>query len=475
MRIGRFGRLIESPYVQSPASQRSILTALSLSAYGGLGTLRMTLTPQLSRPTEIAGRLRGLMGRNHILWLGLPVLLAIVLRLLWVLYVNVDPNDGRLDDSVFYHNAAHSLARGAGYVDPWGIGNAVGWPPAYPATLAVLYKLFGWHLALAKGLNIAFAAATVAMVYVIGRRMFDGRVAFVGAMALAAFPGQIYFSTLVLTETFFVMAFVLVFLLALFWTVERDASWWQVLGLGLAVGFASQVRSEGILLAPIIVVLWLLVVRPRRHILTYLPPLVIGLVLVITPWTVRNAIQLDQFIPLRGGGIGYVRAGLNPNVFPEAYIGAGAFSPPEPALSETARHWLTHPWELPTFGLRKMKKLYENDHEGIHWVQTKPIYLSDGEVVFWRRLANVYFFTAGALAILALPFVISIRRRGHIAIVVFAVGFSLSFLLLVPYSRYHMPLGPFVSIMAAASAVALWDRTASLRERLALPERRTDA
>ena len=426
----------------------------------------MTQTPQPNRPAEIAGPSRGVFDRSHLLWLGLALVLAIVLRLLWVAYVNVDPNDGRLDDSVFYHNVAHSLARGAGYVDPWGLDNATRWPPAYPAALAVLYKLFGWHLALAKGLNIAVAAVTVALVYLVARRIFDGRVAFLGAIVLAAFPGQIYFSTLVLSETFFAMTFMLVFLLALFWTVERDGSWWQLLVLGLAVGFASQARSEGIFLAPIIVVLWLLVVRPWRRLLRYVPLLLVGTMLALTPWTVRNAIQADQFVPLRGDGMGYVRAGLNPDVFPEAYTGGGAFNPPQPALSESVGYWLSHPQELPTFTWKKLQKLYENDDEGIFWVQVNPLYLGTGEVGAWKNLANVYFFTVGAMALLAIPVALTSKRKGHVAIVVFGIAWSLIFLLLVPYSRYHFPIGPLLSILAAAFAVGLWDRTAQLRHRL---------
>ncbi|MCH8993378.1 MAG: glycosyltransferase family 39 protein [Chloroflexi bacterium] len=427
----------------------------------------MTQTAQPNRPVELAGPSRGVFDRSHLLWLGLALILAVTLRLLWVVYVNVDPNDGRLDDSVFYHNVAHSLASGAGYVDPWGLDNAIRWPPAYPAALAVLYKLFGWHLALAKGLNIAVAAVTVGLVYVIARRIFDGRVAFLGAIVLAAFPGQIYFSTLVLSETFFAMAFMLVFLLALFWTVERDGSWWQVLVLGLAVGLASQTRSEGILLVPIIVLLWLIVVRPWRRLLGYIPLLLVGTMLALTPWTVRNAIEADQFVPLRGDGVGYVRAGLNPDVFPEAYTGGGAFNPPQPALSESIGHWLSHPQELPTFTWRKLRKLYENDDEGIFWVQVNPLYLGTGEVGAWKNLANVYFFTVGAMALLAVPFALKSKRKGHVAIVIFGIGWSLAFLMLVPYSRYHFPIGPLLSILAAAFAVGLWDRTAQLRNRLA--------
>jgi hypothetical protein len=235
------------------------------------------------------------------------------------------------------------------------------------------------------------------------------------------------------------------------------------------VGFASLVRSEGILLVPIIAVLWLLAVRPWGRVVRYLSPLLIGLILVLTPWTVRNAVQLHQFVPLRGGAMGYIAAGLNPNVFPEAYTGAAAFNPPQPPLEETLTHWLTHPWELPSFAWLKLQKLYENDEEGIFWVQVEPLYLGEGEVGFWTTLANAYFFTVGTAALLGVPFFLASGGRGVLAVLVFGMGWSLLFILLVPYSRYHFPIGPLLSILAAASGIALWDLTARLRRRLPTP------
>ncbi|MCH8808033.1 MAG: glycosyltransferase family 39 protein [Planctomycetes bacterium] len=177
------------------------------------------------------------------------MLVTVAVRALWVAYVNVDPNDGRLNDSVFYHNAAHLLAIGEGYQDPWGRGISAQWPPAYPLALAPLYKLFGWHMVLAKGLGIAFAAATVVVTYLLGRRIFDRRAALLGAALLAFFPGQIYFATLVYAEAMFALVFMIILLLTLEWTILRsEARWWQVLVIGVLVGAAApgSVRASTI-------------------------------------------------------------------------------------------------------------------------------------------------------------------------------------------------------------------------------------
>ncbi len=419
--------------------------------------------PLLAQSDEPPSERPPLLDRSDWPWLAVALSVAVALRLLWVLHANVDPNDGRLDDSVFYHNVGHLLAGGRGYLNPWTEQVTAAWPPGYPATLAAVYKLFGWHLGLAKALNIAFGAATVALVYVIGRRAFDQRVAFLGSMTLAAFPSQIYFSTLVMTETFFALIFALTLLLTLLWTVERDGSWWQALVLGLLVGFAGLVRGEGLLLGVIVVGLWLLTVRPWRRIVPLLAPLTVGVVLVLTPWTVRNAVQLHEFVPLREGGGGALSAGLNPDFSRDYLATLYVFDPPQPPLEESARHWLSHPWELPGFVLLKLQVLYENDDEGVFWTQVKPLYLSDAEEGFFKNLSNVYFFSVGAMALLGVPLALASGRGSALAIVVFGLGWSLAFTLLFPVARYHFPVSSLASILGAAFAVRLWDLAPRLR------------
>ena len=301
------------------------------------------------------------------------------------------------------------------------------------------------------------------LTYVIARRLFDRRVAALGSMALALFPGQIYFSSLVMTETFFALVFLLAFLLTVLWTLERDGAWWQVLILGLVVGFAALIRSEAVFLVPIIGLLWLLAVRPWGRLLRYVPALLLGVALVLTPWTVRNAIQLDEFVPLREGSQQGLAAGLNPDFSEASLRGLLAFRIPAPPLGESLTHWLTHPWEIPSFVALKLRMLYEDDADGIAWAQTNPRYLSEREERLWSNLANGYFFAVGALALLAIPRCVLSGRQGQLALVVVGIGWSLVFVPFIPETRYHFPLVPLLSILAAASVVMLWEHAVRLR------------
>ena len=401
-------------------------------------------------------------------WLAVTVLTAVVLRIAWVVYVNVDPNDGRLDDTVFYHNAARYLAEGAGYVDPWWGGPTAAWPPGYPAALAVLYKLFGWHVVLAKGLNIAFAAATVALTYVLARRIFDQRVAYLGALTLACFPGQIYFSTLVFAENMFAMIFVLVLLLTLVWTVERkEARWWQVLLLGSLVGLAGLVRAEGLFLAAVLVGLWAVAVRPWRKVASYAALLALGVALPLAPWTVRNAVQLDQFVPLRTGGGGALALALDPDTPPYSLVKG----PETRSVSEGIRYQLTHPVRLFSYAGEKLRYLYGDDSDGIHAilnlpaVQFTPSYrppIPEEVGQLWRGLANRYFFAVGAAALVAAALCLVRRNRASYVLLGAVLGWTLLFAIISPVSRYHFPLVPITSILAGAFLVFAWDGARSL-------------
>jgi 4-amino-4-deoxy-L-arabinose transferase-like glycosyltransferase len=427
---------------------------------------------------------RPLLERRDLPWLGLALLVAVAARVAWILYVTVDPNGGPLNDSVFYHNAARLLAEGHGYVMPLSwidatvVVNQTGeptaaWPPGYPALLAVVYKAFGWNVLPAKLLNVGFAAATVVLVYIVAKRLFDSRVAAAGALALAVFPGQVYFATLLMTETLFAMLFMLTFSLVLIWTLEREARGWQVALVGAIVGYSALVRAEGLLLTAIIVPLWLAVVRPwgrlRQHVLL----LVAGIALVLLPWTVRNAVELHRFVLIRDNANWALSAGLDPGFSEERLQNIKyVFEPPQPPLGEVLSHWATHPWELGPFAYEKLRILYKNDADGIYLVQTLRAYLSERGADAWSLLANVYFFTLGALALAGAALSLLSGRKGAIALVWFGVGWSLIFVAFIPTVRYHFPVGPPIAILGSLTIVVIWDATLG-RMRLSKANART--
>jgi len=201
------------------------------------------------------------------------LLVALVLRLT-LLATTVDvPGDGPTRAL-----AAYEWAR-APY---WAIS---GWWPPGPLYLCGLVALVVPHPFLAiRILNALAGTLTVAVLFLLARRVFGTTNAFVSAWLLACLPLHIELSASSLTESTFTLA--LIAGIAALVSALHDGIHWSILGVGLACfAYASMTRYEAWALLPI-VPLYVLV-RTRRAI----PTLVAALVLALFPvsWTAGNA------------------------------------------------------------------------------------------------------------------------------------------------------------------------------------------
>jgi hypothetical protein len=440
----------------------------------------MDVAAPLQPPPDDARRASTpLLTRADLPWLAIALAVAAALRMAWVAWVNVDPADGRFDDSVFYHKVAILLADGHGYIDPWGGGLTAHWPPAYPATLALAYKLLGADLLWAKALNLGFALLTLALAYLIARRLFDRRVAFVGALVLAAFPAQVQFVTLVYAETMFAAVFMLVLFLTLIWTVERKSGRaWQLLLLGFLVGFAALVRAEGLFLAPVLAGIWLFTVRPWRRIAWYGTLLAFGTVVALLPWTARNMVQLDEFIVIRSNSDNAVARALDPDAPELAWVD-------EPLRSrwEGLTYQLTHPHRALAYAGEKLGDLYGSDHEAL-FVTTyrrdpdpNPNYDRPYSLETEQRLidlADRYYFAAAGAALAGGVICLWRRQRRAVVLIMPVLVWTAVFAFFNPVSRYHFPLEPVMAILSGVFLVAVWDAArgfAAGRRRAAFQQR----
>jgi hypothetical protein len=249
----------------------------------------------------------------------------------------------------------------------------------------------------------------------------------------------------------------LVLLLALVWTDQRsEARWWQVLLIGSLIGLAGMVRVEGVFLVFVLVALWAATVRPWRTVARYAMLVALGTVLVLTPWTVRNAVQLHQFVPLRTNMGNAVSRAVDPE------FEGPRLSETKP-LGESFRSLLTYSWRIVPSISGNVKTLYENDADGIRRTQSasgSAAYqppLSAKEVGFWRGLADRYFFAAGGAALAGATLCLFRRNRASLPIIAAALGWTLLFGFVNPITRYHFPVGPLIAIMAAGFIMFAWD------------------
>ena len=425
------------------------------------------------------------------LWLAAILLAALVLRVFWVASVQPDPRDSRFEDTVWYFYTGRHLAAGHGYVVPGdafcrfgGIGcderpPTALWAPGYPLLLAGTFLLPGDDLVAARGLNVLAGLALVAGVYYLGSRLWNRRAGLLGAALVALFPSDIFFSSLVLTESLFVAMAVGFLCLSLAWTMPPDAPLVRVAALGLAAGALAMVRPEGIAFVGVTALVWLVLHRSWRNLLARLCLVALGILVFVVPWTVRNSMQLGW--PVIGTtGLGQVLLQAhNPEAGGQPDFGAvhrlwGYYKViPRPeregrinndAVKESISYALQNiPREFSLVPLR-LAAFYRGDRGAIGWNQ-----LEDGNgdraisqvwAERWGIVSDAYYYAVIGVALFTLPFWLRRMRGQHLLLWGPLAAYSAMWaFLFVGEPRYHLPLLPIFALLAAIGLAAfsrLW-------------------
>lgn len=380
--------------------------------------------------------------------LALILVLAVVLRAAWLVAFNIDPADGREDDSAFYHGVAEALAEGRGYDDPATGQTTAQWPPAYAATLALAYLVPGDNLLTAKAVNVALALVSIVLVYLLAGRLFDRPAGLLAALLLAVFPSYVFLSTLVFSENLFVPAFLLVVTLVAWWGLSgRPPTALQSLAVGAAIGFSAMVRAEGIWLVAPAGIVWLLASRRWQTAVRNALFVAAGVAMLLTPWTVRNAVQLDEVTPIRSASTGILNVGLNPE-----YRRYGPIPPavPLPTIAEDVRYYAERPWRALTFLREKTHDLYSNDSALLYHIDL------DG-YRRWHGTADGVYFGLGIVALAGLGVLVVARDRGGLFLGGVLLTWTLGMALIIPEPRYHIALLPLLIVLAAVAIARVPD------------------
>ena len=210
-------------------------------------------------PDTAAGRAADLpLGRPRRFWWWLVAITgaALALRLTYVLGWRTPWTV--IGDPYYYHHGANLLADGEGYVHPYRfLLFGVRMPGAdHPPGFMTVLAGFSW-----LGLRTYFqhqviscllGAAGVAAMGLAGRRIAGERVGLIVAVMAALSPNLFYFDALVVSETMVVSTTAAVLIAAYRWWDHPSTG--RALTFGVVIGVAALVRSEAILLGPLIAV-----------------------------------------------------------------------------------------------------------------------------------------------------------------------------------------------------------------------------
>jgi hypothetical protein len=166
------------------------------------------------------------------------------------------------------------------------------YPPGYPYFVGAFYALGG--LVAVKWAQVVVGALLVPAVGRVGRTVFSPRVGLAAAALAAVYPELVWFCAHFWSETLFVTL--------LWWGFERalaaDASgrWPHAVAAGVLWGAASLTRETPLAFVPFVAV-WMLSSRaPGGR--TRAAAFVTAATLTVAPWTWRNWVAFDAFVPV---------------------------------------------------------------------------------------------------------------------------------------------------------------------------------
>lgn len=239
------------------------------------------------------------------------LLLAIALRVGFALLFS-DTLDfvasGTIHGSEAYDTYAQNLLDTGVYGRTPGVPDA-DIPPLYSYVLAGVYGLLGRSFVSLALLNIALDAASLWMLFAIGRRTFRAGslwglpvgewAGLLAGVFYAAYP-YLLFQNLTVIDTPLWMALLHAYVLLMLVLRERPLDRWTALWIivaGVVLGLSLLVRPLLPLFA-VLAALWFLFRRSLGQTLLRLAPVALVGALVVLPWVLRNGALYDDFVPM---------------------------------------------------------------------------------------------------------------------------------------------------------------------------------
>ncbi len=234
-------------------------------------------------------------------------------------------------DAAAYAAIARNLDEGNGFtVGANATQPSTDYSPGLPLFVAGVYKVTGGvHERLARLVLALIGALAPLFAYLLARRLASQPLfrqgvhvlsspegdkghgpprravvaGLIAALVVAIYPATLEYTGMLMTEP---LAATLLAgaMLAILWAAD-GASPWRWLVPGLTLGALALVRPEYLAIGVLLAVMIFLRQRlhmPWKRALVAAGVVVLGIVVVVAPWTVRNAIALDRFVTVSTGG-----------------------------------------------------------------------------------------------------------------------------------------------------------------------------
>jgi len=416
----------------------------------------------------------------------LLVLISTCFHTSWVIYRLYDnPKKALLPDSSSYLRPTRALL----YDHAFSVRPGLNRPeffrtPGYPLFLTGIFAIFSENLLAVCIIQAILSAGTVALIYLIGVRLWSATAGWLAAVLVLLEPLQLIYTATILTECLHAFLLSAMALIGLFIFMERRSQIRHSLALGNTLAFAILVRP-GTYYLPVVILMLLLVHFWNKRkgwksvlfpVLAFLGPLL----LLVGGWKVRNHYAVDSWrltsvdsysiYMVRAAGVVADIEGISfhkAHVMLQQKLGAKAKNESEGAYYERMR----------AEGLRIIRKHPEKiipmTIQGMgQFLGGVPYILS------WLRVDKNAFTVAAARAALWIFYFcvivggITSLRMGHGLAHIFLISIPLYVALISSPSpqcfvRYRAPVTPILCLYAAAGLMYLFStwkqRTSSLK------------
>ncbi len=377
--------------------------------------------------------------------------------------------------------------------------------PGYPFFL-FLFEILPFPLIFAILVQIAFASGSVVLLYLLGKRFLSEKTGFIAAILFCIEPMSVFMSVLIMSDTIFVFAM----LLGIYTLFCRTPTSRQALCIGLLAGmifgYAVLVRVIAQYLAVCLLAAYLLVfhkeLRPLSSTFLKLGAFMVGIILVMTPWSVRNykqfgtpTISSTPYINFTQYNLVYFSA-YQQHTSPQAVH--HLFSDPIPYPVDSP--WFNSLINEPIF-VKEMKDTLRGNlvpYAEFHLIKTIPFFFTDSfrdinrvtgllpqdsrsinfsdllvqkefgkiiryfmtpDVNMWLLLTGSFMWATISLLWIGGLLYAVVKRTQKVWFILFASCVIAYFAILsspVIQPRYRIPAAPFMLLLAAESAVMLW-------------------
>ncbi|HTG70897.1 MAG TPA: glycosyltransferase family 39 protein [Candidatus Udaeobacter sp.] len=341
--------------------------------------------------------------------------------------------------------------------------------PGMPFVLSGLMLIFGQGdtaVIAFRILQAALQAFSIYLIFVIANHLFNSRAALIASIATALYLPDYFSSGVILSETIFRTIFMLLICFSLLALKSNQTKHYVI--VAVLVIMACYFKPHTGLFPVVLFMLWVINKVSWKTIVKHTVVISVTMVLLLSPWWIRNYITFDEFIPFtKSAGNPMLLGALINNAAPAKpffdahpeYAGdrASLFIGSDDAMADTAkkimRYGFTHqPIDyLKWYTVEKVKGLYLGPY---YWRTVFDISIA---FVFVPHTLMMLIGSAGLLLMLFK----AVRQRNipYLLLLFTLAYFTVIYVPFVAFSRYGYP-NIFLIFLAGAYFI---DRIVSIR------------